>query len=408
MMKILIVNQPLNNRGDESAHKALVRALCKAKPNCEIEVLYPNFHNEVIKPFIVEGKNVHYISYNCRYKFFKVQLWGLYCNLLRILWMIHPNIRFIIKKYREADLIIGAPGGISMGGFQNWDHLFFLQLAKFLNKKIVYYGRSFGPFPVETWRQRVYKKQSYDILKYFAFLAIRDKITEKIADEIGLKYVSTVDTAFLGSETFDIPSEIKAQIHGDYVVFVPNLLIWHYNYKDRITKENVKLFFMRLMSSVLNKYPEYQILMLPQTYGYEEAFRNDVNFFREIQNEMNDDRIVVINDTFDSDIQQSIIRSSKFVVGARYHSIVFAINNSVPFISLSYEHKMSGMLATLGNTNSMIDITHAMDNLKSIEDNCRFFEEKLDVLPSNINETRIKAKQIAEKCFEKFYNGFMS
>lgn len=406
-MKILIVNQPLNNRGDESAHKALVRALCKAKPNCEIEVLYPNFHNEVIKPFIVEGKNVHYISYNCRYKFFKVQLWGLYCNLLRILWMIHPNIRFIIKKYREADLIIGAPGGISMGGFQNWDHLFFLQLAKFLNKKIVYYGRSFGPFPVETWRQRVYKKQSYDILKYFAFLAIRDKITEKIADEIGLKYVSTVDTAFLGSETFDIPSEIKAQIHGDYVVFVPNLLIWHYNYKDRITKENVKQFFLRLMSLTLNKYPKCQILMLPQTYGYEESFRNDVNFFREIQNEMNDNRIIVIDDTYNSDIQQSIIRSSKFVVGARYHSIVFAINNAVPFISLSYEHKMSGMLSSLGSTNLMIDITHAMDGLQSIEENSLLFENKLEQLNSDLTETRDNAKQIAEHCFKLFCSTFL-
>lgn len=31
-----MVNQPLNNRGDESAHKALVRRLAKEYPNYEI------------------------------------------------------------------------------------------------------------------------------------------------------------------------------------------------------------------------------------------------------------------------------------------------------------------------------------------------------------------------------------
>ena len=35
-----MVNQPLNNRGDESAHKALVRRLAKEYPNYEINVLF--------------------------------------------------------------------------------------------------------------------------------------------------------------------------------------------------------------------------------------------------------------------------------------------------------------------------------------------------------------------------------
>ena len=35
-MNILIINQPLNNRGDESAHKGLVRAIVKNIPEAEI------------------------------------------------------------------------------------------------------------------------------------------------------------------------------------------------------------------------------------------------------------------------------------------------------------------------------------------------------------------------------------
>ena len=39
-MNILIVNQPLNNRGDESAHKALTRALLQKIPDAKISVLW--------------------------------------------------------------------------------------------------------------------------------------------------------------------------------------------------------------------------------------------------------------------------------------------------------------------------------------------------------------------------------
>lgn len=54
------------------------------------------------------------------------------------------------ELYKESDVVLCAPGGICMGGFQNWWHLFMLQLAKYIGKPLVYYGRSFGPFPVVT------------------------------------------------------------------------------------------------------------------------------------------------------------------------------------------------------------------------------------------------------------------
>lgn len=39
-MNILLINQPLNNRGDEAAHKALVRTLSKDYSDSHIEVLF--------------------------------------------------------------------------------------------------------------------------------------------------------------------------------------------------------------------------------------------------------------------------------------------------------------------------------------------------------------------------------
>ena len=42
---------------------------------------------------------------------------------------------------------------------------------------------------------------------------------------------------------------------------------------------------------------------------------------------------------------------------------VFAKNKTVPFVALSYEHKITGLLETLGRNESMGDITSAMNNI---------------------------------------------
>ena len=60
-MKILIVNQPLGNRGDESAHKALVRALLKNIPEVKIQVLFVGVPQNSIDQFAIDSQQVEYI-----------------------------------------------------------------------------------------------------------------------------------------------------------------------------------------------------------------------------------------------------------------------------------------------------------------------------------------------------------
>ena len=85
------------------------------------------------------------------------------------------------------------------------------------------------------------------------------------------------------------------------------------------------------------------------------------------------DEIIVLDERYSSDIQQCIMKNARLVIGARYHSIVFALNNGVPFISLSYEHKMKGLLETIGGIQNMVDIENIFDSnqdehiLQSIE-----------------------------------------
>ena len=401
-----MINQPLNNRGDESAHKALVRRLVKEYPNHDITVLFEKSANpDSIRQFAVKSPNVRYVHFvpaiNKGFK--KVSEYGLKHDM-HILWFLHPGILSWLKYFKNTDIVICAPGGINMGGFQSWYHLFNLYCAKLFNKPIVYYGRSIGPFPTKTADNKQFKKISVELLNYFKYISLRDKKSEQEAQKLGINYISTIDSAFLDSPRVEIPKEILEKI-GDnpYFVFVPNLLIWHFAYKGKATKEDAIQFYVRLLRTVFEKYPEHKAVMLPQTFNYKSYMGDDVLFMRDIAKNFDDRTVAVIDDIYSSDIQQTVISKSAFVIGARYHSIVFAINNSVPFIALNYEHKIEGLLETLGLENYMVDIRNVFDGQDSQNVVIEKVESLLPIKPYDFQRTQY-AKDIAETGFKKFTN----
>lgn len=401
-MKFVIINQPLNNRGDESAHRGLVNRLLKEFPECNIEILFVGCNQNSVDQFTVKDKRTKYTNVKSRKAFYKLAINYGFKQRIKPFINIHPTSREIIRIIKSADVVVCAPGGICMGGFQNWDHLFMLHMAKRLHKPIAYYGRSFGPFPTTTADNRRFKSLSQEILDYMQFIAIRDTKTEEIAKSMNIDYKYTVDSAFLRSAKVDIPQAITDIIKGNkYFVFVPNLLIWHYAYKGRITKETVLDYFSRILDVACKQYPEHKIIMLPQTFNYNTYTGDDIHFFNDLAAYVKKENLHVIPDTYSSDIQQTIISGAEFMIGARYHSVVFALNNNTPFVALSYEHKISGLLDRLGKTDCMIDITKALDSEENIETSIKEFEAVFSNIKKD-EKVMNEARHIASACMEEF------
>lgn len=401
-MKILIVNQPLNNRGDESAHKALVRSILSEMPTVSITVLWVGANPDSIRQFAVTDERVKYVNLKNVRGFHRMATISLKHPQYYFLNKLHPTFRHLTRYYKEADWVVCAPGGICMGGFQNWMHLFYLYLAKRMGKAIAYYGRSIGPFPTITKDNRTFKRISVDLLKSFKFIALRDKRSEMIANELGIKYCSTVDSAFLDSPHVEIPSAIQTRLEncGKYMVFVPNRLVWHFAYRN-VDIETIIKFYQSIIEIILKQYPDYGIVLLPQIFNIQGNRVAEYNFFIELAKRQNDKRIIVISDKYSSDIQQTIISNAEFLIGARYHSIVFALNNNVPFIALSYEHKMSGLLESLGKQGCTVDITNAFASESNQENAIKSICSKLPFITKD-ELTMKNAKDIAMKCFQTF------
>ena len=118
---------------------------------------------------------------------------------------------------------------------------------------------------------------------------------------------------------------------------------------------------------------------------------------------------------------QAVIAGSKCVVGARYHSIVFAINNDVPFVTLNYENRILGMLEALGKQDRVVDITLALEpprgrkplaeaRVGETDASALTFEAEvaiariLDRMQRLVPdpEAHRKAKEVTARCFDRF------
>lgn len=402
-MNFLIVNQPLNNRGDEAAHKALVRVLLNSLPEAKLDVLFIGRNQDSVNQYKIIDNRVRYVNVEPLKGCIRRLLFR-FLMLFPFFVMFHPTARKIIPIYKKSDIIMCAPGGICMGGFQNWEHIWLLLIAKFLNKPTIYYGRSIGPFPITTYLNRIFKKQSINLLNYFSFISLRDSRSANLADLLNVKYEKTVDSAFLESPCAKIPDAVNELIgQKPYVVFVPNKLIWHYAYKGKVSLDDVMSFYKKILDIVISKYSEYNIVMLPQTFNFDDSNKGDVNFFRAFKQYTNCQNLIIVDDIYSSDIQQTIISKSECVIGARYHSIVFAINQAVPFVALSYEHKIMGLLENLQKTDFAIDITSCFDSDENMKKTLSDFSMALSQTCKD-EDAQKKAKKIAEECFTKFQN----
>ena len=165
-------------------------------------------------------------------------------------------------------------------------------------------------------------------------------------------------------------------------------------------------FYSRIADELLGAYPDCNIVMLPQVFCGREYALSDVDFFRDLAKVTECPRIIVTADCYSSDVQQTIIRNAKALFGSRYHSIVFAINQNVPFVALSYEHKIIGLLETLGKQNCCIDITNTFDSDEKMSATINTLKNMLPTIKNDAN-AQSKAKTIANNSMDAFVKIFV-
>ena len=192
-----------------------------------------------------------------------------------------------------------------------------------------------------------------------------------------------------------IPESLAAQLGKNYVVLVPHQLYkWHPGYR-RLSSAKLDGFYRELISRFSERADK--IVLLPQIFCHEAL--SDERYFRELAADFPE--VVIVPQHYDSDIQQQIIGNAQFVVGARYHTIVFAVNNSTPFFSIAYEHKMTNMLERLQLSDYTAHINDILSSpVKYLQRITAAYENREHMQPI-LEKAGKKAQKIARETFEK-------
>lgn len=403
-MNILIINQHTWNHGDEAAGNALLRSLRNFNID-KIDILYNTVDLTDTGKLKAAPEAVHYCSRKMSFmdKILIILTFVLPFDFIRKFYCLGFSTKYEYQLINKYDKVISAPGGVNIGPYKDWRYLWRLYIAEKLNKDVGIYSISFGPIP-EIY---LFKKISKFVLSNAKFLSLRDLASYQYAERLGLNYIKSIDTAFLDSQPItDLPSEISAiveKLKGEYVVVPNQLNKWHPNFKN-VDAQVFEDIFLKIISYFLAK--NLNVILLPQLFG----FANDSNYFEELKNKISDKRgkVIVVRDDYSSDIQQKIISNARFVVGARYHSIIFAINNKCPFLSLSYEHKMDGTLESLGLEKCNVRIKDIINREIDVIGKLDKVYSNREALINDINKARIKARGIAKETLRLLWNDFLS
>ncbi|MCM5663489.1 polysaccharide pyruvyl transferase family protein [Galbibacter mesophilus] len=400
MNKILIINQHTCNHGDESAGIALIRKITNKYNDCQIDILY-NWYGNLNPNAFIGNEDFNSIKhYHFPVNKFDKILIRLTSYLPAFAWVLSLFSRTLKKQYKlikNYDLIINGPTGINLGPYEDWYYLWRLLIVKKLNIPLVIYSISFGPLDRVS---SFFRKRTLEVLKYAKFLSLRDEKSHKYGEQYKINFHKAIDTTFLITERKGIPKEYEHLAKEEYVVIVPNELYrWHTYFKN-VDKNKMDDLYIQIINSI-SSHHEMKVVLLPQMFSEE----NDKDYMLSLISDSDNSSITVIDERYDSDVQQEIIANSQFVIGARYHTIVFAINNLVPFYALSYEHKMANMLSILDLKEFSVDLLSLFEKDNNIDSVISDISSCLNQRSSNRTRIEVankKAISIANKTFSEF------
>jgi len=418
-LNILIIHAPWNDRGDEAAIRAMVDSLIL---NLKVEKITMMIMYKTFAQF--PYKNIRTIEHPFSMSIYipKITYILVHLNAFVMLFSF-GKLSFtkagkeFIKAVDQADVVIHAPGGPDIGDlygeslFCDFSSLFELLISKVLKKKpVFFYAPSMGPFSGKFMNfVRKY------ILSKIDALIVREQISaEYLKKQLGLKAYVTGDSALQN----DIPnnyikkynniSEILKLLKDEKMVGMTiSDLSWHPIYgRNNKLAEKIKDSFIDAGQYLMGR--GYMILLIPILFG-ELQERQDAGLIQKIFTSLTErkkegrERVFILPLNIDAYAQQIIISKLFCTINVRYHGDVFSAKGGVPFIPISYEHKIDGFVKKVGFSDLLInagDITtdRIINKFMYLEKNHSMFKKRLQrKIPLLKRESRKTTQIIVSK-----------
>lgn len=266
-----------------------------------------------------------------------------------------------LKFFQNADAVFMKGGGLiqSHGGlistYATYYRLYHIFLAHSLQKPVYILPNSFGPFEGPFVKFMV--KRAFQECK---FISARERKTQEVVKaELGMKIPCYPDLAFYlenGTITkqdlldrFAVPSDKK----------IVAITMRPYRFPDKKDPETAYKVFQDEMRKFICWLAEhgYMPFIVEHTFAIT-SHENDGDCIKDVINGLDENIYRLLSDRSMNCRQlKSVYGSCDYIIGTRFHSLIFSLSNMVPGIAISYDgYKSVGIMRDMGLGEYVLDI----------------------------------------------------
>ncbi|HDY7637096.1 TPA: polysaccharide pyruvyl transferase family protein [Vibrio vulnificus] len=260
------------------------------------------------------------------------------------------------------DAVIFGGGNILMSNLGS-DYAYRVSsYCKAIDKKTIIFSAGAGPFPFER------KKLTHELILNSSFLSVRDKNSLSYFKELGADESNImIDPAFIISDLYP-----KEDCNKKYLGV--NIISNYFN------DQELELFAISVYKFCIEK--DLKLKLINTAYPVDPI---SADKFRSYILKLNPNMdCIVVNTTLDLSSIECAYRDVQYFLGARMHSLIFALSYGIPAVGIAWDKKVPAMFEQfLGKKHKDVilgdDLNIGFDVYNQIS-----LEERLDLTKNNI------------------------
>ncbi|MGM0602825.1 MAG: polysaccharide pyruvyl transferase CsaB [Bacillota bacterium] len=276
----------------------------------------------------------------------------------------------IISSMAQADLFISGGGSLLQditGKFSVSYYLGLIWLAVIQGTKTSFYAQGVGPL-----NRKFNRILTEFTLKKIDHIGVRDQASAELLQDIGIRDVElTVDPVFA---LYDEKEVVRRKLHSRISVGI-SVRPWHADYIDELGAGLGK--FAQKYNCDFRLYPFHK--------GVDE---NPSKKLKTILDRTTVSDVIIEELAEDPYTAVKQLKDLNLFLGVRLHSLIFAVLNQLPFLAISYDPKIDGLMSEIEFLNTLDIGSFSRDDVFS----------ELEYLLENRYDFRKRLKNI---CLEK-------
>lgn len=272
-------------------------------------------------------------------------LWALVYRLTGRSLPLPSHWNEVVSLYTRADLVIGVGGGYfrTNGSFVSFINLLLmlhpLQFTEILKKPTSLYVMSVGPFYSKLERYVTAR-----LFKRMQLILIREDTSLQLLHDMGVQknVQRSIDSGFL------FTSKRKAHLRKSLAIPIKAMVVGvtARQWLDADAQETYETNMAAALDSIVGTHQAH-VVFIPQVTSVHNN-DDDRTVSRSIASRMkNTQGIHVMDGEYDHYDVKAMYDELDFIIGTRFHSVIFSLTSYVPAIAIEYEHKTSGIMKDL-------------------------------------------------------------